>query len=255
MLSRSFQRPERTAKRANDTNNRYRTRDIGPQDASASCLVSVHDHILGTHRFGRGFRLRFGCCLRFGFRGGFGFWRDLGLGGRFGFWRYFRLGFRFGFWSVLRLGSGFGFWRDLCFGSVVRLGGGLRLRFWCRRRLDFGCFLGSWGCFSLGGRRNIRRGLRFHSGDGGLTLRGGRCRRLRRLWPVLEPAVRGVCSAAGITTTETRVRSSGKLPTGGVRALRPLLDELGAQLPPAMTRYLIGLFAFEVGVRSVRVRG
>ena len=61
------------------------------------------------------------------------------------------------------------------------------------------------------------------------------------LWPVLEPAVRGVCSAAGITTTETRVRSSGKLPTGGVRALRPLLDDLGAQLPPGMTRYLIAV--------------
>ena len=61
------------------------------------------------------------------------------------------------------------------------------------------------------------------------------------LWPVLEPAVRGVCSAAGITTTETRVRSSGELPTGGVRALRPLLDELGAQLPPAMTRCLIAV--------------
>ena len=61
------------------------------------------------------------------------------------------------------------------------------------------------------------------------------------LWPVLEPAVRGVCSAAGITTTETRVRSSGRLPTGGVHALRPLLDDLGAQLPPAMTRYLIAV--------------
>ena len=37
------------------------------------------------------------------------------------------------------------------------------------------------------------------------------------------------------------MRSSGKLPTGGVRALRPLLDELGARLPPAMTRYLIAV--------------
>ena len=58
------------------------------------------------------------------------------------------------------------------------------------------------------------------------------------LWPVLEPAVRSICGATGITTTETRVRSSGKPPTGGARALRPLLDELGAHLPPAMTRYL-----------------
>ena len=41
---------ERTVKRANDTSNRYRMRHIGPQDASASCLVSRHDRILGTHR-------------------------------------------------------------------------------------------------------------------------------------------------------------------------------------------------------------
>ena len=50
MISRTFERPERTAKRANDTSNRYRTRHIGPQDASASCLVSAHDRILDTHR-------------------------------------------------------------------------------------------------------------------------------------------------------------------------------------------------------------
>ena len=52
MISRSFERPERTAKRANDTSNRYRTRHIGPQDASASCLVSAHDRIFG-HPQGR----------------------------------------------------------------------------------------------------------------------------------------------------------------------------------------------------------
>ena len=45
----SFERPERTAKRANDTGNRYSTRHMEPQDASASCLVSAHDHISGTH--------------------------------------------------------------------------------------------------------------------------------------------------------------------------------------------------------------
>ena len=50
MTSRSFERPERTAKHANDTSNRYRTRHMEPQDASASWLVSAHDHILGTHR-------------------------------------------------------------------------------------------------------------------------------------------------------------------------------------------------------------
>ena len=52
MISRSFERPERTAKRANDTSNRYRMRHIGPQDASASCLVSAHDRIVGTHSLG-----------------------------------------------------------------------------------------------------------------------------------------------------------------------------------------------------------
>ena len=50
MVSRSFERPERTAKRANDTSNRYRIRHIGPQDVGASCLVNAHDHVLGTHR-------------------------------------------------------------------------------------------------------------------------------------------------------------------------------------------------------------
>ena len=50
MISRSFERPKRTAKRCDDTTNRYRTRHIGPQDASASCLVSAPDHILGPHR-------------------------------------------------------------------------------------------------------------------------------------------------------------------------------------------------------------
>ena len=39
MISRSFERPERTAKRANDTSNRYRIRHIEPQDVGASCLV------------------------------------------------------------------------------------------------------------------------------------------------------------------------------------------------------------------------
>ena len=49
MISRSFERPERTASRASNASNRYRMRHIGPQDASASCLVSAHDRILGAH--------------------------------------------------------------------------------------------------------------------------------------------------------------------------------------------------------------
>ena len=55
MISRSFERPERTAKRANDTSNRYRMRHIGPQDVGASCLVNAHDHILGTHTIRHGY--------------------------------------------------------------------------------------------------------------------------------------------------------------------------------------------------------
>ena len=50
MILRSFERPERTAKSANDTSNRYRMRHMGSQDASASCLVSANDRILGTHK-------------------------------------------------------------------------------------------------------------------------------------------------------------------------------------------------------------
>ena len=57
MISRSFECPERTAKRANEASNRYRMRDTGSQDASASCLVSAHDHISGTHTLSGPFRL------------------------------------------------------------------------------------------------------------------------------------------------------------------------------------------------------
>ena len=46
---RSFERRERTAKRASEAKNRDRTRYMGSQDASASCLVSAHDRIMGTH--------------------------------------------------------------------------------------------------------------------------------------------------------------------------------------------------------------
>ena len=49
MISRSLECPERAAKRANDTSNRYRMRHMGPQEASASCPVSAPDRILGTH--------------------------------------------------------------------------------------------------------------------------------------------------------------------------------------------------------------
>ena len=51
MISRSFERPERTAIPANETSNRSKMRHMGSQDASASCLIRAHDTISGTHRF------------------------------------------------------------------------------------------------------------------------------------------------------------------------------------------------------------
>ena len=57
MISRSFERPERTAKPANDTRNRYRMRHMGSQDASSSCLVSAYDRILGTYTLTQSFRV------------------------------------------------------------------------------------------------------------------------------------------------------------------------------------------------------
>lgn len=56
---------------------------------------------------------------------------------------------------------------------------------------------------------------------------------------VLEPAVRSVCSAVGITTTETRAHRGAEASIGGVRALGPLLEDLGARLSPAHARYLV----------------
>ena len=50
MISRSFERPERTAKRANDTSNRYRTRHIGPQDAAHHAWSAHTTAFSGTHR-------------------------------------------------------------------------------------------------------------------------------------------------------------------------------------------------------------
>ena len=53
MISRPFARPERTAKRANDTSNRYRTRHIGPQDRERRTRSARHDHMSATHRHPR----------------------------------------------------------------------------------------------------------------------------------------------------------------------------------------------------------
>jgi hypothetical protein len=46
---RSLERPERTARRASAAKKRYRMRSTRHEDRSASCLVSTHDRISGTH--------------------------------------------------------------------------------------------------------------------------------------------------------------------------------------------------------------
>ena len=49
MISRSFECPERTAKRANDTRNRYRTRHRGPQDRECRTRSAWYDRVSTTH--------------------------------------------------------------------------------------------------------------------------------------------------------------------------------------------------------------
>jgi hypothetical protein len=50
MISRSFERPDRTARRASVAKKRYKMRYTTPEDRTTSCLVSTHDRISGTHR-------------------------------------------------------------------------------------------------------------------------------------------------------------------------------------------------------------
>ena len=50
MISRSFQRPERTASRASDANNRYKIRYTRTQHRPASRQVNDHGRVSGTHR-------------------------------------------------------------------------------------------------------------------------------------------------------------------------------------------------------------
>ncbi len=60
MISRSFTRPERTAKRAFAARNRYRMRYTGLQHRPASSQVNAHGRVIGTHtvRRRRGVRRR-----------------------------------------------------------------------------------------------------------------------------------------------------------------------------------------------------
>jgi hypothetical protein len=50
MISRSFERPERTARRANAATSRYRMRYMRLHDRPASPQVSAHDPIYGTQK-------------------------------------------------------------------------------------------------------------------------------------------------------------------------------------------------------------
>ena len=49
MISRSFERPERTASRASDANNRYKIRYTTNQHRPASRQVNYHGRVSGTH--------------------------------------------------------------------------------------------------------------------------------------------------------------------------------------------------------------
>ena len=50
MISRSFERPDRTVSRASDANNRYKIRYTRNQDRPSSLQVNAHDRVFGTHR-------------------------------------------------------------------------------------------------------------------------------------------------------------------------------------------------------------
>ena len=53
MISTSFERPERTARRAGEDRNRYKIRNMRPYDRLASSQVNVHNRVSGTHRLPR----------------------------------------------------------------------------------------------------------------------------------------------------------------------------------------------------------
>ena len=50
MISRSFERLERTVSRASDARNRYKIRYTRNQDRPSSLQVNAHDRVFGTHR-------------------------------------------------------------------------------------------------------------------------------------------------------------------------------------------------------------
>ena len=51
MISRSFERPDRTVSRASDARNRYKIRYTRTQHRPASRQVNDHGRVSGTHRF------------------------------------------------------------------------------------------------------------------------------------------------------------------------------------------------------------
>ena len=50
MISRSFERPDRTMSRASDATNRYKIRYTRNQDRPASRQVNNHGRVSGTHK-------------------------------------------------------------------------------------------------------------------------------------------------------------------------------------------------------------
>ena len=54
MISRSFERPDRTVSRASDARNRYKIRYTTNQHRLASCQVNAHGRVFGTHRLTEG---------------------------------------------------------------------------------------------------------------------------------------------------------------------------------------------------------
>ena len=49
MISRSFERPDRTVSRASDARNRYKIRYTRNQNRPSSLQVNAHDRVFGTH--------------------------------------------------------------------------------------------------------------------------------------------------------------------------------------------------------------
>ena len=68
MISRSFERPERTVNRASDARNRYKIRYTRTQNRPPSRQVNYHGRVSGTHRMQLGFGALFTAVTLWAFR-------------------------------------------------------------------------------------------------------------------------------------------------------------------------------------------